>query len=99
VTEPVRQHVAAKRYLCAVDPGYLAGLSPASVCTLRLQGGPFDSAETADFASRPHARDAVAVRRWDDAAKDPPAAVRSFVDFAPVITRVLTGLPGDRRAR
>ena len=39
VTEPVRLHVAAKRYLCKTDSQYLAQLSPASVQSLALQGG------------------------------------------------------------
>ena len=41
VVEPTRLHVAAKRYLCAVDPAYLANLSPASILSLKLQGGPY----------------------------------------------------------
>src|SRR5216683_1655258 len=45
VTEPVRLHVLAKRYLCAVEPDYLAQLSPASVHTLELQGGPLTDVE------------------------------------------------------
>ena len=55
VTEPVRLHVAAKRYLCAVEPGYLASLSPASVYTLNVQGGPMDAAERAEFEASQHA--------------------------------------------
>ena len=55
VTEPVRLHVAAKRYLCAVEPGYLAALSPASVYTLGVQGGPMDAAERAEFEAHPQA--------------------------------------------
>src|SRR5712664_2006336 len=49
VTEPVRLHVAAKRYLRAVDPGYASLLSPASVYTLGVQGGPMRRAERAAF--------------------------------------------------
>jgi gamma-butyrobetaine dioxygenase len=69
VTEPVRLHVAAKRYLCAVEPGYLAALSPASVHSLGLQGGPMTDAEARAFESNPYYRDAVRLRRWDDEAK------------------------------
>ena len=47
VSEPVRLHVPAKRYLCATDPEYFAKLSAASVITLRLQGGPMSAAEVA----------------------------------------------------
>src|SRR5947209_18649346 len=73
VTEPVRLHVAAKRYLCVTEPGYFARLSPEAVRTLALQGGPMTPEQAAAFEALPHARDAVAVRRWDDEAKDPPS--------------------------
>lgn len=69
VSEPVRLHVPAKRYLCATDPDYLRQLSSASVHTLRLQGGPMAAAEVARFEREPHYRAAVRVRRWDDQGK------------------------------
>ena len=75
VTEPIRLHVAAKRYLVATEPGYRAALSPASVETLHRQGGPMDDAAATAFGRDPHARAAIALRRWDDQAKDPAAAV------------------------
>ncbi len=75
VTEPVRLHVAAKRYLVGTEPVYRARLSPASVETLHRQGGPMDDAAAIAFSRGPHARAAVALRRWDDQAKDPAAAV------------------------
>src|ERR1700687_4451219 len=40
VTEPVRLHVAAKRYLCAAEPDYFAKLPKDSVLSLSLQCGP-----------------------------------------------------------
>ena len=82
VTEPVRMHVAAKRYLCAVEPEYLSALSPASVHTLGLQGGPMSPAEVAEFAANPHADAAVALRRFDDAGKregDPTPPLEHFL--------------------
>jgi gamma-butyrobetaine dioxygenase len=85
VTEPVRLHVAAKRYLCATEPAYAAGLSPASVYTLGVQGGPMQGAELAAFEADPHAQAAIRVRRWDDAAKDPAMQVPAFDHFAPVL--------------
>jgi gamma-butyrobetaine dioxygenase len=85
VTEPVRLHVAAKRYLCAVDAGYFGLLSAESVRTLSLQGGPMTAAEAAAFEALPHAPDAVAVRRWDDQAKDPAATPPRFAHFAPLL--------------
>ena len=69
VSEPVALHVAAKRYLCATDPAYLARLSDASVLTLRLQGGPMQREEIAAFESRGFFREAVRVRQWDDQGK------------------------------
>ena len=86
MTEPVRLHVAAKRYLCATEPGYFALLSAESVRTLALQGGPMTPEQAAAFGALPYARDAVAVRRWDDEAKDPlghPAGVRPLRGRAP----------------
>ncbi|HKI32926.1 MAG TPA: HD domain-containing protein [Gemmataceae bacterium] len=75
VSEPVRLHVAAKRYLCAVEPLYFAGLSPASRRSLDLQGGPFDADGVRAFEAGQHFRDAVRLRRWDDEAKVPGLAV------------------------
>jgi predicted HD phosphohydrolase len=62
-------HVAAKRYLCATEPSYLEQLSPASVLSLELQGGPYSPAEVAEFDESPYAEDAVRLRRWDDVGK------------------------------
>jgi phosphonate degradation associated HDIG domain protein len=69
VTAPIALHVAAKRYLVATDPAYAAGLSRASVQSLRIQGGPMDAAEITKFRGLRHAEDACRLRRWDDAAK------------------------------
>src|SRR5262249_4940556 len=69
VTEPVRLHVAAKRYLCAVDPEYGQQLSQASLQSLALQGGPMSAAEIREFEQHAYFREAVRLRRWDDRAK------------------------------
>ncbi len=71
VTEPIRLHVPAKRYLVATDPDYFATLSPASVTSLRVQGGAYVGRDAEHFASQPYAMEAVKLRRWDDLAKDP----------------------------
>lgn len=68
-------HVPAKRYLVATDESYGLGLSPVSVRTLAAQGGPMTPAEAEAFAAHPDAQAAVALRRWDDLAKDPRADV------------------------
>jgi gamma-butyrobetaine dioxygenase len=88
VTEPVRLHVAAKRYLCASEPGYAAALSPASRYTLGVQGGPMPDAELARFEASPFADAAIRLRRWDDAAKDPDAPVPGFDHFAALLRSV-----------
>jgi gamma-butyrobetaine dioxygenase len=85
VTEPIRLHVAAKRYLCAVEPGYFGQLSNASVESLALQGGPMSPDEAGAFEQLDAAQDAVAVRRWDEAAKDPTAHFADFEHFSGIL--------------
>lgn len=84
----IAQHVPAKRYLVATDPGYAATLSPVSVASLRVQGGPMSPAEIADFDAHPDAADAVRLRRWDDAAKDPAAPTLPLQQVLDAYTRV-----------
>ena len=98
VTEPVRLHVKAKRYLCTVEPSYVDLLSPASVHTLGLQGGKMRPDEVVEFEANPYHRDAVAVRRWDDEAKDPNAQTPDYAVFAPILTR-LAGQESARQPR
>lgn len=71
VIEPVRLHVQAKRYLVATDTRYAAALTHASVHSLAQQGGPMNAAERDRFEDLPFADDALQLRRWDDAAKEP----------------------------
>lgn len=69
VVDPVRLHVAAKRYLCTTVPGYYEALSGPSQTSLRLQGGKMNPEELSAFRQEPHFESAVRLRRWDDAAK------------------------------
>ena len=85
VTAPVRLHVAAKRYLCATDSEYLKLLSPASIHSRELQGGPFTEAEVREFEQRPFAREAVRLRRWDDLAKTPGMKVPGIEHYRGMI--------------
>lgn len=71
VTEPVKLHVQAKRYLCAVEPGYYESLSQPSKTSLALQGGIMADQEIEDFKKNPYYNDAVSLRKWDDLAKIP----------------------------
>jgi phosphonate degradation associated HDIG domain protein len=89
VSVPVRLHVAAKRYLCAVDPTYLLGLSPASQLSLRLQGGPFTAEEAQAFERQTHFAAAVALRRWDDGAKVPDLAVPALATYRQALETAL----------
>src|ERR1700760_2853244 len=81
VSEPVRLHVAAKRYLCAVEPDYFGKLSPDSVRSLGLQGGPMSADEIEQFRQNPLHAEAVRLRRFDEAAKDPRATTPDFDHF------------------
>ena len=81
VTEPIRLHVAAKRYLVAVDPAYRVELSAASALSLELQGGPMSQDEIAAFEGGPHADAACRLRRWDDAGKEPGLRVPSLESY------------------
>src|SRR4029078_10042900 len=86
VTEPVRLHVAAMRYLCAVEPDYFGKLSPDSVRSLGLQGGPMSADEVEDFRRNPLHEEAVRLRRYDEAAKDPRANTPDFDHFLRHVT-------------
>jgi [1-hydroxy-2-(trimethylamino)ethyl]phosphonate dioxygenase len=86
IVEPVRLHVAAKRYLCAVDTRYHAALSEPSRVSLALQGGVMDAAEVRAFEQHPHFEAALRLRRWDDAAKTPGLPTPSLEHFATYLT-------------
>jgi phosphonate degradation associated HDIG domain protein len=81
VCAPVRLHVAAKRYLCAIESGYEEQLSPTSLKSLQDQGGRMTEQEKLQFESEPFFREAVTLRRWDDLAKDKDAAEARISDF------------------
>lgn len=90
ISEPVRLHVPAKRYLCATDGLYFKQLSSASVHTLSLQGGPMSAQEVQRFESERYFREAVRVRLWDDQGKvaglkTPPLA--SYVAMIDALVR------------
>jgi phosphonate degradation associated HDIG domain protein len=85
VTEPVRLHVDAKRYLCAVEPDYAATLSAASLLSLKLQGGPMDATERAAFEAEPFYREAVLLRRCDDGGKRKDWSVPDLASYRPML--------------
>jgi [1-hydroxy-2-(trimethylamino)ethyl]phosphonate dioxygenase len=81
VCEPVRLHVAAKRYLCTIEPDYYGKLAPDSVRSLALQGGLMSPEEVETFRRHPQHAEAVRLRRYDEDAKDPRAVTPDFDHF------------------
>jgi predicted HD phosphohydrolase len=82
-------HAAAKRYLCTTDPSYYDRLSPVSKRTMTDQGGLMSPEEVATFAANPWAQDLVALRRFDDEAKEPGMATSPLEAFRPMLERQL----------
>jgi phosphonate degradation associated HDIG domain protein len=91
VLDAIRWHVDAKRYLCASRPDYEASLSEDSKRSLALQGGVFSPADAGAFLDRPHARDAVRVRLWDDAAKQAGLPTPPLAHYLARARRCATG--------
>ena len=89
VTEPIRMHVNAKRYLCAVNKDYWDSLSPASKTSLKLQGGIFSKAEATEFINQPYAEDAVKLRMWDDLAKVEGLVTPQLNYFLPSLEKLI----------
>jgi len=89
ITDCVRYHVAAKRYLCATRPEYLNVLSEASVHSLMLQGGPMDETEVKQFEKNPNIDHIIAVRYLDDAGKSADMLTPTFSDFAPMVQNIV----------
>ena len=85
VTAPVGLHVAAKRYLCAVEADYRERLSAVSVRSLAVQGGPMNEAESATFRAREGWEAAVQLRRWDDGAKLRDHPTKTVADYRPML--------------
>ncbi len=90
VTIPVKLHVPAKRYLCTTADGYFDTLSPASVRSLELQGGPMAPDEAERFLGLPFAPEAVALRRWDDLGKVPGAETPDLDRVHELVGRLAT---------
>ena len=89
VTEPIRLHVAAKRYLCTVESDYRSRLSNDSIESLALQGGDMSPGEIAAFEAEAWWQAAVALRRIDELAKDPHGPMPAFSEFHPDILKTL----------
>lgn len=88
VAGPVALHVLAKRYLCAAEPGYAEALSPASVLSLKLQGGAFTQEQCRRFERSRFAADAIRVRRWDDTGKVVGYVAPGLGHYWPLLNRI-----------
>jgi phosphonate degradation associated HDIG domain protein len=91
VSEPVRLHVPAKRYLCATKARYFSRLSAASVATLKLQGGPMSAAEIAQFEQERYYKEAVRIRHWDDQGKVAGLVTPQFETYRPLLESIAIG--------
>jgi phosphonate degradation associated HDIG domain protein len=91
VIEPVRLHVDAKRALCAIEPGYHDTLSADSRRSLELQGGMLGGVALERFLALDGAREALRLRRWDDAAKVPGAATPPLAHYLRIASRCAAG--------
>jgi predicted HD phosphohydrolase len=89
VTEPIKLHVAAKRFFCAVNKGYFNQLSPASVHSLDLQGGPMSEVEIIEFRLHSYYKEALRLRTWDDEGKVAGASIPAFEYYAPLLRRIV----------
>ena len=89
VIEPIRLHVAAKRYLCATDPEYAVQLSTTTYHTLGLQGGVMDDKKVEAFLGLPYSSDAVQLRRWDDAAMTTNRSVPGLEHYMDLLEKLL----------
>lgn len=89
VTDCVRYHVAAKRYLCATKPSYYDRLSEASIHSLNLQGGAMNADEVTEFEKNPNLKEIVKVRYYDEAGKRADLDTEPFSHYAPMVQRVV----------
>lgn len=95
VARLVESHVAAKRYLCAVDTSYMDRLSDASRRSLKYQGGPMSDAERDAFGAEAWCQEMCQLRKWDDEAKVENLVVRDIESWRPALLRQLQETVGD----
>ncbi len=88
VSEPVRLHVDAKRYLALRQPTYVASLSPASLESLALQGGPMDADEASCFEQEPYRAEALRLRDYDDLGKKDRDDLPAFDSYRDMLVRL-----------
>ena len=85
VTEPIRLHAQAKRYLCSTEAAYLSDLSAASLDSLEHQGGLMSETEQFEFMQGPFALQAIKLRSWDDEGKVEELSEKQFEHYLPYL--------------
>lgn len=89
IVEPIRHHVAAKRYRVAVEPDYLGQLSLASKMSLEEQGGPLPLDQADAFGALPFTPEAVRLRAYDDSGKIQGLAIAPLEHYRPLLEAAL----------
>jgi len=89
VTEPIKLHVSAKRFLCAKDKNYFDKLSITSKKSLKIQGGVMKTDEQEVFKGRLFYKEAILLRKWDDKAKIKGLEINSIFSFKDEIDFIL----------
>ncbi len=79
ITQLVKNHVQAKRYLTCKNPSYYAQLSEASKQTLVHQGGRMTEEEAQAFEKDPLFEWSIQMRKWDEEAKETHQALIDLV--------------------
>lgn len=97
VTEPVRLHDQAKRYLVSVDARYAEALSPQALQRMALQGGPMGQDERRRFEADPHADAAIRLRLWDDLAKHPGKATPPLAYYLDLLAELIDAPARSRK--
>lgn len=87
ILEPIRQHVAAKRYFCWKNSAHAEGLSESSRLSLQLQGGAMTESEAKSFETNPHFESCLKVRRYDDMGKVPAMHTAELESYGNLIER------------
>ncbi|GDX92181.1 phosphodiesterase [Planctomycetia bacterium] len=89
ILQPIRQHVASKRYLCWRNTQYRDGLSPSSQRSLQLQGGPMSEQEASEFEALQFFDQCVRLRLYDDMGKVPQMPTATIESYEPLIRQFL----------
>ena len=89
VTEPIRLHVPAKKYLCTTDKNYFDQLSDASKQTLVVQGGIMNSEEVKQFETNRYYREAVQLRKYDDNGKVANKTIHPIIHYQSLLSSLI----------